>query len=269
MREWIWSGVAMAALAAASVTAQTPGGPAGRWIGIGNDSDSALSYDAATVVRRGGIVDFRLRAVLRPEIGGEMRSLVARGRLDCGAQTLLYSTFQRFDAAGRPMPPLPSRARSPEHIVPGGTQQRLYEHLCPASLRRPLPTPPPIMVVPSPRPPVPPIAPPSPPPPPPPPPGRSARAQWQTPPHALFTARDYPATAIRAEEQGRTQVRLAVTRNGRVRDCSVIASSGFAALDAATCRVLRERARFTPARDARGRRTEDSIPAAINWRIPD
>lgn len=254
----------MTVLAAAGALAQ----PAPRWVSVGNDPDSELFYDAARVTRRGAIVEYRLRAVMRDDSRGEMRSLTAQGRLDCAEQTVVYSGFQPFDAAGRPMELPAARTQAPQPVWPGGPQARLYERLCPGRLLRPLPAPP-IMVVPSPRPPAPtpPITPPAPPPPRAP--DRSARAQWQVQPHSLITTRDYPSAALRADEQGRTQVRLAVARSGRVTGCTVTISSGSAALDAATCRLLQERARFTPARDARGRRTTDTIPAAITWQIPD
>ena len=76
---------------------------------------------------------------------------------------------------------------------------------------------------------------------------------------------DYPSSAIRNEEQGTTRFRLAVGPDGRVADCTVTASSGSSALDSATCRLMRQRARFTPARDSDGRATSDSVASAIRW----
>lgn len=269
MRGLIATGVIVSALAATSAAAQTSGGAAGRWIEVGTDADSILSYDPASVSRRGTIVEYRLRAVMRPELAGEMRSVTARGRLDCGAQTDVYWDFQRFDAAGQPMAPLPARTMSPEPILRGSLQQRFYERLCPVSLQRPLPPSVPLMIVPSPRPPAPrpPIAPPAPPAPPAP--TRVRPAQWRVPPSSLITSNDYPAPSIRAEEEGRTEVRLFVSTAGRVQRCAVLVSSGFERLDAATCRVLTERARFTPARNERGRRAVGMVTAGITWRLPD
>jgi len=166
------------------------------------------------------------------------------------------------------MAALPPRTLQPQPILPGAPQQRIYERLCPASLLRPLPTPP-IMVMPSPRPPVPPPPIARAPPPPPPQATRVRPAQWLTPPGSLVTANDYPAAAIRAEAEGRVEVRLFVSPAGRVQRCAVLASSGSALLDETTCRLLQERARFTPARNERGRRAAGTVTTAITWRIPD
>lgn len=266
MRGSIGAGIVLA-LVATGAAAQRPA--ATRWIEVGTDADSILSYDPASVSRRGAIIEYRLRAVMRPELAGEMRALTARGRLDCGAQTIVYSDFQRFDAADRPMAPLPARTMSPEPVLRGSLQQRFYERLCPASLQRPLPSSVPLMIVPSPRPPAPrpPIVPPAPPAPPVP--TRIRPAQWRVPPSSLITSNDYPAASIRAEEEGRTEVRLFVSTAGRVQRCAVLVSSGFERLDVTTCRLLTERARFTPARNERGRRAVGTVTAGVSWRLPD
>ncbi len=56
--------------------------------------------------------------------------------------------------------------------------------------------------------------------------------------------------------------------DGRVTDCTSSASSGSSALDATTCRLMKSRARFTPARDANGNPTTDSVANAIRWVLP-
>lgn len=108
-----------------------------------------------------------------------------------------------------------------------------------------------------------------PPPPPPPPPGRltpvRARANLAT----LLSSDDYPLEALRKGEQGTVSLRLQVGANGRVAGCTITRSSGSAILDSTTCRLLTARARFTPARDARGRPVADSLSSRIVWRIPD
>lgn len=86
---------------------------------------------------------------------------------------------------------------------------------------------------------------------------------------SLFSIDDYPIEAIRAEEEGTTQVRLSITAEGRVGDCQVIWSSGSAALDKATCAVLRQRARFMPALDAQGHPTADYLVQRVHWDLPD
>ncbi|MBV8686017.1 MAG: energy transducer TonB [Alphaproteobacteria bacterium] len=105
------------------------------------------------------------------------------------------------------------------------------------------------------------------PPPPPPPHIEPARAKANL--ASYVSDSDYPSIAIRAEEQGTTRFRLAVGPDGKVSDCIVTGSSGSSALDQATCRIMKARARFTPARDGAGRPTGDTVANAIRWVLPD
>ena len=84
----------------------------------------------------------------------------------------------------------------------------------------------------------------------------------------LFSDEDYPAAALRAEEQGTVGFRLDVGADGRVTNCSITSTSGSASLDSTTCRLLRSRARFNPARDSNGNATTDSTYGRITWRLP-
>jgi periplasmic protein TonB len=80
---------------------------------------------------------------------------------------------------------------------------------------------------------------------------------------------DYPGAAVRNEEQGTTRFRLGVGPDGKVTDCTVTASSGSSALDSTTCKLMRQRAKFTPARDSDGKLTSDSVTSAIRWVLPE
>jgi periplasmic protein TonB len=80
---------------------------------------------------------------------------------------------------------------------------------------------------------------------------------------------DYPDAAIRNEEQGTTGFRLTVGPDGRVSNCEVTRSSGSSSLDNTTCRLMRSRARFTPARDTSGAATSDTVSASIRWVLPE
>jgi protein TonB len=113
-------------------------------------------------------------------------------------------------------------------------------------------------------------APPTPPapPPPPPPPRRVQPAKAKANLGSLFSDEDYPASAVRAGESGATGFRLEVGPNGRVTNCTVTSSSGSSALDSTTCRLLRSRARFTPATDSTGSATSDTVGGRIVWRLP-
>jgi protein TonB len=85
---------------------------------------------------------------------------------------------------------------------------------------------------------------------------------------SLFSGDDYPAIAQARGEQGTVRAELAVDDRGRVTGCSIRQSSGFAALDNATCRILQRRARFTPARDVDGKAIPDKIMTpAVVWRL--
>lgn len=90
---------------------------------------------------------------------------------------------------------------------------------------------------------------------------RGNPGQWVSP-------LDYPASELRAEHQGVSRVRALIGIDGRVKDCSVVASTGFPLLDQTACRKLADRARFEPATDSSGARVEGSYTATIRWVIP-
>lgn len=79
---------------------------------------------------------------------------------------------------------------------------------------------------------------------------------------------DYPSNAVRNEEQGTTRFKLVVGPDGKVKDCTVTSSSGSSALDSTTCRLMRQRAKFTPAKNNRGEPTSDTVSNAIRWVLP-
>ena len=83
----------------------------------------------------------------------------------------------------------------------------------------------------------------------------------------LFRSEDYPTSALEREEQGTVTVSMQIGTNGRLTGCNVTKSSGSRTLDNATCRVLRSRARFTPARDTSGNPTSDTKSQSITWRL--
>jgi protein TonB len=105
--------------------------------------------------------------------------------------------------------------------------------------------------------------------PPPPPPRKVEPARARANLASYVSDSDYPAAAIRSEEQGTTRFRLAVGPDGKVSECIVTGSSGSSSLDAATCRIMKARARFTPALDGTGNPTADTIANAIKWVLPD
>ncbi len=85
---------------------------------------------------------------------------------------------------------------------------------------------------------------------------------------SLFSTDDYPASALRDEAAGTTRVRLSIGTDGRVSGCDITSSSGNGSLDAATCKVLRSRARFAPAKDQAGNPITDTYPQSVKWVVP-
>jgi protein TonB len=84
---------------------------------------------------------------------------------------------------------------------------------------------------------------------------------------SYFSDEVYPAEALRRGEQGKVEFELDVGQDGRVRRCTVTGSSGSALLDATTCRLVAERARFQPRIDARGRPASARYASSIKWVI--
>lgn len=83
----------------------------------------------------------------------------------------------------------------------------------------------------------------------------------------LISEADYPPEALRNGEQGTVRFRLFISPRGSVTGCRVTASSGSGTLDRETCRLIRERARFTPARDRRGRAVADTASSSVQWHL--
>jgi protein TonB len=79
---------------------------------------------------------------------------------------------------------------------------------------------------------------------------------------------DYPRAAGEAGAGGTVAVRYRVGIDGRVRDCRVTGSSGNAALDTTTCRLIERRFRFDPSRDAAGRPVPSTIVERHSWLMP-
>jgi protein TonB len=61
---------------------------------------------------------------------------------------------------------------------------------------------------------------------------------------------------------------LTVGVQGRVEACTVTYSSGSSALDFATCRLMRSRARFTPAIDSHGNPAVATFSQDVEWKLP-
>lgn len=88
-------------------------------------------------------------------------------------------------------------------------------------------------------------------------------------PQAWVTTDDYRSNWIRQEMAGRARFRLEIAADGRVTGCTITATSGHAALDAATCALVTKRARFQPAQGSDGGAVSGSYTSTIDWRLPE
>jgi len=90
----------------------------------------------------------------------------------------------------------------------------------------------------------------------------------ETPPRRIrgrLKDSDYPESAAEAGAGGLVSVRYYVEVDGRVTGCRVTRSSGDAALDGTTCRLIEKRFRYDPSRDARGRPVRSVVVVDHEW----
>lgn len=81
----------------------------------------------------------------------------------------------------------------------------------------------------------------------------------------MFSSEDYPTQAINEGKGGTTAMSVLVDEQGVVKDCVIEVHSGVATLDAQTCLVVKERGRFTPARDAQGKAIKSRLFYRFRW----
>ena len=78
---------------------------------------------------------------------------------------------------------------------------------------------------------------------------------------------DYPRESIRLGEEGVVIVNVYVTAEGTVGDVQLISSSGHKRLDEASLKMIRERFRYTPARDTNGNPIAAWTQARLSWEL--
>lgn len=267
----------IAILAAAMLIQTGPGAPTGRtspkWTLVASDEEGEYWLDPASLRQDGPLHRFRMRQVTRE---AARPTILVDYQLDCAGRTIAIESLEALDASGALVATrtVPADWLDEDPIYAGSIDSRFYARICPAGMRRQLAErpPPPVMIMPTIAPP-PVLAIPSPPPPPPPPPPPGGfpmrRAQPVESLNSLFRASDYPAAALRNEEQGSILYRLTIDKAGRPTACAIVSSSGSPSLDNATCRIIMARARFRPAKNAKGKKMADSVLGRIVWRIPD
>ncbi len=104
---------------------------------------------------------------------------------------------------------------------------------------------------------------------PPPPPGKQRPARPAGDPGRWVTNDDYPAEAVKNKQQGTTGFRLTIDPSGNIVGCEITSSSGFASLDETTCRVMTQRARFSPALDKKGKPITGTWASRFRWVLQD
>lgn len=76
---------------------------------------------------------------------------------------------------------------------------------------------------------------------------------------------DWPFDLATAGIGGKVSVRYVVTVGGRATECEITGSSGSRELDVLTCRLIVQRFRFKPSRDAAGRPVQSAIEQDHYW----
>lgn len=84
---------------------------------------------------------------------------------------------------------------------------------------------------------------------------------------SLFKPEDYPSPAMQQNKGGSLRFAVLIDESGRVADCTIIETSGVPSLDAQTCFIIKERARFQPARDSAGKPAKDAAFQRVTWRL--
>lgn len=84
-----------------------------------------------------------------------------------------------------------------------------------------------------------------------------------------FSDEDYPEVAIDKGQTGRVRFALLIQEDGRVADCTIVETSGAAALDTQVCAMLKARAKYQPAKGHDGKPAKDATVGSVTWRIDD
>jgi TonB family protein len=99
-------------------------------------------------------------------------------------------------------------------------------------------------------------------------PDRDSSSRARTNLASYLSDADYPAEAARNGQEGTVGFQLSIRPDGLVSGCRIVSSSTYRALDDATCRLMRARARFAPAHDAAGNAIADTVTSRIRWMLP-
>lgn len=85
----------------------------------------------------------------------------------------------------------------------------------------------------------------------------------------VVVMKSYPAESLKRGEEGTVQFRVTTDRRGRLDACQVVKSSGYAALDTATCTMLLAGATATPLRSEDGWHVVGNRDGIVEWKLPE
>jgi TonB family protein len=85
----------------------------------------------------------------------------------------------------------------------------------------------------------------------------------------LVIRKFYPASSLRRGEEGRVAFRMIINKQGRLDACQVTKSSGYAALDKATCDMMVAGATGQIYRNGDDRRVAYQRDGLIDWTLPE
>lgn len=86
---------------------------------------------------------------------------------------------------------------------------------------------------------------------------------------SYFSSDDYPRPAFRQEQEGTVVMVVLVNEQGRVADCTLVQTSGIAALDAQSCAIVQRRAKYIPAVGLDGKPARAVDTGKIRWLMGD
>lgn len=81
-----------------------------------------------------------------------------------------------------------------------------------------------------------------------------------------LTDRDYARSGLPRGAAGTVLISFRVRSDGGVDNCRTVRSSGYAVIDRETCRLVEQRFRFRPARNAAGRPIDYTLRTDFTWR---
>jgi TonB family protein len=79
---------------------------------------------------------------------------------------------------------------------------------------------------------------------------------------------NYPRESLQRGEEGVVGIKVRLDRQARLLSCAVSKSSGYAALDAASCDLLIANARMKPFLNPDGRKVEKEAEGQVVWKLP-